>query len=104
MVINDVGVVGKAPHAIAVFRQYRKPWIRILDYCGLLPRGRQYRVELRNGLRFVVRASTGDLPIIDEPQAVPQFDAVRSEEHTPEIQSRPHLACRLLLEKKTNPL
>ena len=66
MVINDVGVVGKAPHAIAAFRQYRKPWIRILDYCGLLPRGRQYRVELRNGLRFVVRASTGDLPIIDE--------------------------------------
>src|SRR3989442_7114399 len=36
---------------------------------------------------------------------VPQFrmkqDAVRSEEHTSELQSRPHLVCRLLLEKKT---
>src|SRR3989442_9120147 len=26
----------------------------------------------------------------------------RSEEHTSELQSRPHLVCRLLLEKKTN--
>src|SRR6202044_6347 len=26
----------------------------------------------------------------------------RSEEHTSELQSRPHLACRLLLEKKTD--
>src|SRR5436305_3580774 len=27
---------------------------------------------------------------------------VRSEEHTSELQSRPHLVCRLLLEKKKN--
>src|SRR3989442_11422258 len=27
--------------------------------------------------------------------------AARSEEHTSELQSRPHLVCRLLLEKKT---
>src|SRR5690554_6980481 len=27
-------------------------------------------------------------------------DAERSEEHTSELQSRPHLVCRLLLEKK----
>src|SRR5690554_6998379 len=27
-------------------------------------------------------------------------DSVRSEEHTSELQSRPHLVCRLLLEKK----
>src|SRR5690554_6992284 len=29
-----------------------------------------------------------------------QFVSVRSEEHTSELQSRPHLVCRLLLEKK----
>src|SRR5687768_17758694 len=29
-----------------------------------------------------------------------RFDAVRSEEHTSELQSRLHLVCRLLLEKK----
>src|SRR3989442_2854659 len=28
--------------------------------------------------------------------------AARSEEHTSELQSRPHLVCRLLLEKKNN--
>src|SRR3989442_11534803 len=28
--------------------------------------------------------------------------AIRSEEHTSELQSRPHLVCRLLLEKKKN--
>src|SRR3989442_8376185 len=29
---------------------------------------------------------------------------VRSEEHTSELQSRPHLVCRLLLEKKKKPV
>src|SRR5207253_7890766 len=29
-----------------------------------------------------------------------QWDAIRSEEHTSELQSRGHLVCRLLLEKK----
>src|SRR5690554_7196883 len=29
-----------------------------------------------------------------------QGDPLRSEEHTSELQSRPHLVCRLLLEKK----
>src|SRR5690554_5446586 len=31
---------------------------------------------------------------------VAETDAARSEEHTSELQSRPHLVCRLLLEKK----
>src|SRR3989442_8904516 len=30
------------------------------------------------------------------------FPELRSEEHTSELQSRPHLVCRLLLEKKKN--
>src|SRR2546429_6300128 len=36
----------------------------------------------------------------------PQYEAMlerRSEEHTSELQSRLHLVCRLLLEKKTTP-
>src|SRR3989442_5118030 len=33
--------------------------------------------------------------------ARPHADESRSEEHTSELQSRPHLVCRLLLEKKT---
>src|SRR3989442_7290784 len=34
------------------------------------------------------------------PRLLPVFAAPRSEEHTSELQSRPHLVCRLLLEKK----
>src|SRR6266498_4594714 len=46
---------------------------------------------------------------VEEPQLVTNFDQfkrffgdfdARSEEHTSELQSRPHLVCRLLLEKK----
>src|SRR5579872_7593374 len=33
----------------------------------------------------------------------PPVSATRSEEHTSELQSRPHLVCRLLLEKKKKP-
>src|SRR3989442_7300647 len=32
--------------------------------------------------------------------AIPATSSMRSEEHTSELQSRPHLVCRLLLEKK----
>src|SRR5436305_10901343 len=35
-------------------------------------------------------------------QPRPIATATRSEEHTSELQSRPHLVCRLLLEKKKN--
>src|SRR3989442_7245138 len=34
---------------------------------------------------------------------VARLRQVRSEEHTSELQSRPHLVCRLLLEKKKTP-
>src|SRR3712207_7295994 len=41
-------------------------------------------------------SATGSLAGVEE--------AVRSEEHTSELQSRQYLVCRLLLEKKTNSL
>src|SRR3989442_11540789 len=41
--------------------------------------------------------------IAAQPASSRQLDALpRSEEHTSELQSRPHLVCRLLLEKKTS--
>src|SRR3989442_11753287 len=46
-------------------------------------RRRPHRAELRESLRTARRHAR-----------------VRSEEHTSELQSRPHLVCRLLLEKK----
>ena len=36
------------------------------------------------------------------PKMVKAYMALRSEEHTSELQSRLHLVCRLLLEKKNN--
>src|SRR2546422_4530892 len=42
--------------------------------------------------REVIAAALGETPTVDA--------AMRSEEHTSELQSRLHLVCRLLLEKK----
>src|SRR3989442_2617899 len=39
---------------------------------------------------------------VNRPPKPPIPYAYRSEEHTSELQSRPHLVCRLLLEKKKN--
>src|SRR5690625_7386279 len=45
----------------------------------------------------------GDHVLGTHPSGEP-LDALRSEEHTSELQSRGHLVCRLLLEKKKNKL
>src|SRR3989442_4196224 len=37
---------------------------------------------------------------VQDLEPVERKDGLRSEEHTSELQSRPHLVCRLLLEKK----
>ena len=66
MIISDAGILGKVPHAYEILRLYKRPWIRMLEYWGVLPAGKMYRVDLRNGVRFHVRPGTGDLPIIDE--------------------------------------
>src|SRR5256884_4353610 len=45
-----------------------------------------------------LHAAQGDWPVKPNPPFIPG----RSEEHTSELQSRLHLVCRLLLEKKKN--
>src|SRR5436305_4200959 len=75
--------------------------------------GKTTTLEMIEGLR---RPDTGTVEVLGEPvwpdprriqarigvqlQSTALFD--RSEEHTSELQSRPHLVCRLLLEKKKN--
>src|SRR3989442_8608827 len=54
--------------------------------------------------RSLFRFADSDVKF-DQPQTEVVFDrdkvrSLRSEEHTSELQSRPHLVCRLLLEKK----
>src|SRR5437870_10998389 len=52
------------------------------------------------GLPGAQRGLLGDvLPLSDSRQNIPEKTS-RSEEHTSELQSRGHLVCRLLLEKK----
>src|SRR3989442_11014944 len=53
------------------------------------------RAQSRKASRSRI-ARWNDAENVDEPVEVP----ARSEEHTSELQSRPHLVCRLLLEKK----
>src|SRR2546422_4512357 len=73
-----------------------------------------YTLSLHDALPISVRADPdrvragGQVTAVDEPRAVDPaedpgarfIDSNRSEEHTSELQSRLHLVCRLLLEKK----
>src|SRR5690554_7016527 len=67
---------------------------------------RQYFINQQGGTfghppRPTARAETATLTAeSDQVLGVARLAANRSEEHTSELQSRPHLVCRLLLEKK----
>src|SRR2546429_7001448 len=50
--------------------------------------------------RWPSRYSRSSQPVSPLPISVPGIPWIRSEEHTSELQSRLHLVCRLLLEKK----
>src|SRR3989442_8176277 len=50
--------------------------------------------------RSVLRATSGSDYMEEYWSSNDGFMPFRSEEHTSELQSRPHLVCRLLLEKK----
>src|SRR5690625_3305661 len=60
---------------------------------GKLSQGSQQKLNFA-----LTIARNAPLLILDEPTA--HIDLLRSEEHTSELQSRGHLVCRLLLEKK----
>src|SRR3989442_9956313 len=53
------------------------------------------QTQMRTAVRIVNAAGGG---------GASSTPALRSEEHTSELQSRPHLVCRLLLEKKKSAL
>src|SRR3989442_13481078 len=62
-----------------------------------------YTLSLHDALPiFQCRDSQWPLPPIGfrDPGSSRRSCSIRSEEHTSELQSRPHLVCRLLLEKK----
>src|SRR3989442_4629547 len=62
-----------------------------------------YTTLFRSSSSAPVRAPRGPAPGGAPPRPRGRTrGASRSEEHTSELQSRPHLVCRLLLEKKKN--
>src|SRR5690554_7505431 len=51
---------------------------------------------------FILKVDPKKRILFDPKESVDFAGNTRSEEHTSELQSRPHLVCRLLLEKKKN--
>src|SRR2546422_2709296 len=79
----------------------RPPRSTLFPYTTLfrsLERDRQERADDLPG-RDVVAVGLAQVTRADLPEPV---EVLRSEEHTSELQSRLHLVCRLLLEKKKN--
>src|SRR5207253_8038896 len=66
--------------------------------------GEDIRYVPRRQLIDVLLPGAGDFYLFDNRMAVVEQVEVRSEEHTSELQSRGHLVCRLLLEKKKKKL
>src|SRR5690554_7152100 len=63
-------------------------------------RVRQPRVRVDNPVDFLLeKTAASRRSVVRFPSACEEL-VDRSEEHTSELQSRPHLVCRLLLEKK----
>src|SRR3989442_4322125 len=62
------------------------------------PAGRHFANRLRDDRGVEPEGVLVDLPVGHRQRA--RLAVGRSEEHTSELQSRPHLVCRLLLEKK----
>src|SRR3989442_6967159 len=57
---------------------------------------RVYDFDTRHGITFLIMTFVRGVTLEE------RLNVMRSEEHTSELQSRPHLVCRLLLEKKKN--
>src|SRR2546422_3735192 len=66
----------------------------------LFPYTTLFRSPYKGGLRFHPSVTLSVLKFLAFEQTFK--NALRSEEHTSELQSRLHLVCRLLLEKKKN--
>src|SRR3712207_8148718 len=79
----------------------RPPRSTLFPYTTLF---RSYVVDIKAHDMEQTREAVSPTSGATVPLSVPGYwrvtDALRSEEHTPELQSRQYLVCRLLLEKK----
>src|SRR5207302_9022231 len=77
----------------------RPPTSTLFPYTTLF---RSLEAVLPTGTKDLVFVNRGDGRFVPREVRVGHEPAVRSEEHTSELQSRENLVCRLLLEKKKN--
>src|SRR5690554_7768815 len=71
------------------------------DYAAIINRSADSLTQLINDILDISKMDAGQLTIEQrEFNLLHTLNSLRSEEHTSELQSRPHLVCRLLLEKK----
>src|SRR5687768_9716847 len=80
-------------------RSRMKDWLQRLDYGNGDVSGGTDLFWLQGGLRISAMEQVAFLHRLAEGR-LPATQRARSEEHTSELQSRLHLVCRLLLEKK----
>src|SRR2546429_4477855 len=95
---------GMTSHAAVVARGMGKPCVAGCEALTIDMNTRTITLagrELSEGDILTIDGGTGSAIVGEVPLVPPQ---VRSEEHTSELQSRLHLVCRLLLEKKNNDL
>src|SRR5439155_7312613 len=79
-------------------RGSRSVSLRVLEHDVIDRRGEQERID---AIEDAAVARNQRRAVLDAGAALQhRFEEVRSEEHTSELQSRGHLVCRLLLEKK----
>src|SRR5690554_6954547 len=92
-------------YVLAIFYATLPPLSFHLEYIAMdvLSYMQQLGCQARAASRIIAMADTGkkNAALLAMADAIEQSrQTLRSEEHTSELQSRPHLVCRLLLEKK----
>src|SRR5690554_2888658 len=119
--------VRRRPYSVVLMDEVEKAHPEVFDVLlqvlddGRLTDGQGRTVDFRNTI-LILTSNLGSQYLVDQtlsqqakedavntmvrqtfkPEFVNRLDDIRSEEHTSELQSRPHLVCRLLLEKKND--
>src|SRR2546429_5590545 len=90
------------PHILFFFLMIRRPPRSTLFPYTTLFRSELAVLGLGDGMHVGILVHTHAQLEAARVRLRPKDEVGRSEEHTSELQSRLHLVCRLLLEKKTN--
>src|SRR2546422_7510071 len=106
--LSQIRLNGAVPRHVAVIMDGNGRWARERS----LPRPLGHRAGMKAVREAVEGALEAGVEVLtlfafseeNWQRPATEISALRSEEHTSELQSRLHLVCRLLLEKKKSPL